>query len=90
MMSSREGWPEWWHFELVFSPHALERMQERGLGEVKLRTLLQDAQDYRPSCVPGRFLVSSSMGGDHWEVIVEPDELEGVLIVVTAYGVQSR
>lgn len=89
-MSFRAGWPAWWDFDLMLSPHALQRMDERGLGEVELRTLIHDAQDYRPSCVPGRFLVASSAGGVHWEIVVEPDEFEGVLIVVTVYGVQSR
>ncbi len=90
MMASRPDRPAWWGFEVVLSPHALERMQERGLGEVELRTLLHDAEDVRPSCMPGRFLITSSAGKDTWRIVVEPDELEGILIVVTAYGVQSQ
>jgi hypothetical protein len=38
--------------------------------------------------VDGRFVVDTRFHGRTWEVVVEPDELEHLLVVVTAYGVE--
>jgi hypothetical protein len=32
--------PEWWNWELELTPHSEERLEERGLTEVDLRTML--------------------------------------------------
>ena len=80
-------WPNWWDYELVLSPHLVERMQERGYSETDLRSMLADAEGYRASIVPGRFVIASRHESDPWEVVVEPDQHERVLIVITAYGV---
>lgn len=64
-------------------------MRERGLSEVDLRTMLDDVAELRPSVVPGRFVLSVAHSDTPWEIVLEPDELERALIVVTAYGVQS-
>ena len=82
-------WPEWWTYELIISPHVIERMQERGFTEIDLRQMLDDAAGYRASATPGRFLIQTALGSAPWEVVVEPDELDRLLIVVTAYGVES-
>jgi hypothetical protein len=66
----------------------MERMQERNFTEIDLRTMLDDAMTYRPSLVPGRFVIEAVRGVEKWEIIVEPDEYEAVLIAVTAYWVE--
>ena len=76
-------------WEIVLSPHVAERMIERGFTETDLRAMLDDAKDYRPSVMPGRFVVTTQHDTGRWEVIVEPDEVERVVIVVTAYRVES-
>ena len=84
-----EPWPEWWRYEVILSPHALDRMEERGLAETDLRAMLEDAADYRESAAPGRFIIATTFGVQNWEIVVEPDEREAVLVVVTAYRVES-
>lgn len=88
-MNSMHPWPEWWNFELVISSHAVDRMDERGFSEVDLRTMLEDATGFRPSIVPGRFLVETRHESEAWEIVVEPDQSERVLVVVTAYWLES-
>jgi len=81
-------WPDWWNYDLVLSPHLIERMQDRGFSEIDLRTMIEDAGGFHPSIVPGRFLVTTRHAGKVWEIVVEPDEVEENLIVITAYGVE--
>jgi hypothetical protein len=81
-------WPEWWNYEIVLSPHVVERMEDRQFTEVDLRELLEDASAFRPAVIPGRFVVETTRGGGTWEVVVEPDEVEKSLIIVTAYEVE--
>ncbi|MCI0364996.1 MAG: DUF4258 domain-containing protein [Phycisphaerales bacterium] len=83
-----QGWPQWWNYEIVISPHVVERMQERGFSEVDLRAMLDDATGYRESAMPGRFCIEMTWLSEPWEVVVEPDELEQSLIVVTAYRIE--
>jgi len=63
-------------------------MQERELSEAELRVMLDDAGECRASVAPGRFVILSRLGSDTWEIVVEPDELEEALVVVTAYRVE--
>jgi Domain of unknown function (DUF4258) len=83
-----QPWPAWWRYDIVISPHVIERMQERGFSEIDLRTMLDDAVGHRPSVMPGRFLIEALRGAERWEIVVEPDELERLLTVVTAYRVE--
>lgn len=78
-------WPEWWDWDLELTPHLEKRMEERGLDELGLRTLLHAARRFRPDTVPGRFAIEGGHERRRWEVIVEPDEEDEVLVVVTAY-----
>ncbi len=80
-------WPEWWQWELELSPHLLERMIDRGFSEIELRQMLESATGYSQSFDLSRFVVASRHDGRVWNVIVEPDETEHQLIVVTAYPV---
>lgn len=82
-------WPGWWHYELLLSPHVVERMDERGFSEVDLRAMLEDATDFRESVMPGRFVITTVHADAAWEVVVEPDESDNSLIIVTAYEVES-
>ena len=83
-MSSVRKWPEWWDWELEFNPHLMKRMVDRRFNEVDLRTILTDAHDYADEG-NGRFVVNTLKEGRSWEVVVEPDWTDRVLLVVTAY-----
>ena len=78
--------PSWWDWELELSVHAEQRMVERGVTEVELRAMFEQARAMRESHVEGRFVVETRHGNQDWEVVVEPDfDLECVA-VVTVYN----
>jgi len=81
-------WPPWWEWELELTPHVEKRMDDRGFSELDLREMLARATGLRPRVAEGRFVVETRLRGRRWEVVVEPDELEHLLVVVTAYGVE--
>ena len=83
-----QPWPDWWEYEVVISPHLADRMADRDFTETDVRAMLEDASGYRASVVPGRFLIETHRESQPWEVVVEPDELERSLIVVSAYRIQ--
>lgn len=83
MDASREG-PDWWDWELEFTPHLIKRMVDRRFNEAELRTMLADASDY-VQMPDGRSIVFTKREGRQWEVIVEPDLADRVLLVITAY-----
>jgi hypothetical protein len=85
MADEETGWPEWWDWELEFSPHLLKRMVDRSFNEVDLRSMLSVATQWRISTTEGRFVISSQLLDRDWEIIAEPDEAEKLLIIVTAY-----
>jgi hypothetical protein len=83
-----DDWPErpqWWDWELIFTPHSEERMLERGVSELELRTMLQAAKGLEPTRRPGRWLVRTHQAGEPWVVVVEPDETTRLLVIVTVY-----
>ncbi len=82
--------PEWWDWPLALTPHLEARMEERGLSETELRTMLADATRVVSARRPGRFLASARHGRASWIVILEPDEDERLLYVVTAYAKDER
>lgn len=79
--------PEWWEWELELTPHVEKRMEDRGFSEVELREMLERASGFRPDVMDGRFVAETRFRGRKWEVVVEPDEVQHLLVVVTAYGV---
>lgn len=81
-------WPQWWLWELEFSPHALKRMIDRGFNEVDLRLMLEQATGYHSSSEPGRWVVATRFRGRAWEVILESLNDEHLLLVITAYSVE--
>jgi hypothetical protein len=56
--------------------------------EVDLRLMLERATGFRPDVVDDRFVVETRFRAASWEVVVEPDEVEHLLVVVTAYPVE--
>jgi hypothetical protein len=81
------AFPDWWDWELELTPHLEKRMEDRGFTEVNLRQMLEHATGFRRDAVEGRFVVETRFRGRPWEVVVEPDEVEHLLVVVTAFGV---
>jgi hypothetical protein len=60
-------------------------MVDRSFSETELRLMMEEATSLREEVDPGRFTVSTSHNWQRWEVIVEPDPADQVLVVVTAY-----
>ncbi|UQA60938.1 DUF4258 domain-containing protein [Polyangium aurulentum] len=83
-------WPSWWSWDLVLTPHVERRMVDRNFTEVELRRMLEQASSYRPDGVEGRWVIQTKHQRKRWEVIVEPEEIETILIVVTAYPAEAR
>jgi hypothetical protein len=82
-----EEWPEWWEWELELSPHLLKRMVDRGFSETDLRAMMHGATACRPADEAGRWIVATRHNDRRWEVIVEPDSSDKLLVVITAYPV---
>jgi hypothetical protein len=76
--------PEWWSFELELSGHILERMLDRGFSEADLRLMFETAS-LRAGRLEGRWIVETVHQREPWEIVVEPDHTERVIVVVTAY-----
>ncbi len=67
----------------------MKRMEDRDFTELDLRGMLQHARTYRPNIVEGRWVIEARQQGQPWEIIVEPDESEQLLVVITAYPVSK-
>jgi hypothetical protein len=61
---------------LELTPHVEKRMEDRTFTEVELRLMLEHATGFRRDVVDGRFVVETRFRARHWEVVVEPDEVE--------------
>lgn len=81
-------WPAWWEWDLALSSHLLKRMVDRNFSELDLRRMLSVASDLNRGMVPGRWVVETRHAGTPWQVIVEPDVDEHLLVVVTAYPLE--
>lgn len=79
------GRPDWWAWDLVFTAHAERRMEERGLSEVELRTALECLKALEQGTTPGRWVASAIYRERNWAVVLEPEPLDRVVFVVTAY-----
>ena len=79
------NWPDWWEWELEFSPHLEKRMVQRNFTEIDLREMLHRAQRYRPDMMEGRWVIETQHRHRDWEVVVESDPEERLLVVITAY-----
>ena len=69
--------------ELSF--HLEKRMLQRNFTEVDLRTMLHHATGYRPDFIEGRWIIETHHRSHSWEIVVEPDFQESLLVVITAY-----
>lgn len=63
-------------------------MEDRDFNEVALREMLQRARSYQEDVVEGRWIIETRYEHYKWQVIVEPDEVEKLLLVITAYPIQ--
>jgi len=81
------NWPKWWEWELEITPHIEKRMEQRDFTEVELREMMGRAQGYRPDRFEGRWIIETQHRQQDWEIVVEPDLEEELLVVVTAYPV---
>ena len=88
-MGTKPAFPAWWNWELSFTPHAELRMEQRGVTEVDVRAMLEQATGFEPSVVDGRFMIHVRRNNRPWIVIVEPDSEASLLVVVTAYEVSE-
>jgi hypothetical protein len=79
------NWPEWWDWELEITSHIEKRMFQRDFTEIDLRTMLDRAPGYHPDLVEGRWVIETSYHHCAWEVVVEPDYQEQLLVMITAY-----
>lgn len=70
---------------MEFVPHLLKRMTDRDFDEIDLRRMLEQASGHHPDVIDGRFVIQTRHGRRAWEVIVEPDEEDQLLVIVTAY-----
>ncbi len=82
-------WPDWWEWEVELTPHVEKRMEDRDFTEVDLRAMLDRAGGLRADVVEGRFVIETEHERSPWEVVVEPDEIDHLLVVVTAYRVSA-
>ena len=64
-------------------------MLDRGFTEVDLRRMLEHAGGYRADVVEGRWVIETRHSRKNWEVIVEPDGEQKLLVVVTAYPIEE-
>ena len=80
--------PSWWDWELELSPHVLKRMVDRGFTEVDLRAMLEQASGVRRDVVDGRWVVETQHDSQDWAVILEPDDEDQLVVVITAYSGQ--
>jgi hypothetical protein len=60
-------------------------MEERGFSELELRTMLAGATALTPSRRAGRWRVRTRHARRSWVVVVEPDSIDQILYVVTAF-----
>ena len=79
------NWPNWWNWELRLSDHVLTRMEQRHFNEAELRAMLEDSSAVFPAADPGRWLVATRFRGASWNVVLEPDMADAIVVVVTAF-----
>jgi len=60
-------------------------MVDRGFSEVHLRAMMESATSLREDEEPGRWVVETSHESRPWEVMVESDVEDQLLIVMPAY-----
>lgn len=79
------NWPEWWDWELEITPHVEKRMIQRFFTEIELREMLERVTSLHPDKEIGRYVAVSTLHSANWEIILEPDFDEKLIVVVSAY-----
>jgi hypothetical protein len=64
-------------------------MIDRGFTETDLRAMMEAAVGLRRGAEPGRWLVEASHESRLWHVIVEPDTIDKLVVVITAFPVET-
>jgi hypothetical protein len=64
-------------------------MEDRDFSEVDLREMRQRAKAYRKDVVDERWVIVTRLRMQPWEVIVESDPIERLLVVIIAYPVSG-
>jgi hypothetical protein len=82
-------WPAWWGWEIELTSHLLKRMLDRRFAEADLRQMLAAASGVREGDAPGRWVVRTTHDSVPWEVVLEPDPIDRLLVVITAYPVDE-
>lgn len=75
--------------DLSFTGHAELRMEQRGVTEAEVLTILERATGFEASIVEGRFMIQTRRGQSPWVMIVEPGAEASLLVVVTVYEVSQ-
>jgi hypothetical protein len=65
-------------------------MTDRHFTELDLRSMLHKATRYRRDILRGRWVIQTRHRRRLWEVIVEPDLGENLLVVITAYPLERE
>ena len=64
-------------------------MIDRRFTEVDLRRMMEHARGYAPDIVEGRWAIKAHHRRRPWEIIVEPDNEQELLVVITAYPIEK-
>lgn len=64
-------------------------MPVRDFVEAELWQMIEEADGWRPSTMPFRYVLETTLKGLSWQVVVEPDEETQTVTVVTAYKVEA-
>jgi hypothetical protein len=79
------NFPPWTKWEIEITPHVEKRMLQRNFNEIDLRSMIFNAQKIKNDIIDGRYVLETKLFNQKWEVIVEPDIQDEVLVVITAY-----
>lgn len=64
-------------------------MADRRFTELDLRRMFDRATSFRRDIVKGRWVIRTRHRKRPWDVIVEPDAMENLLVVITAYPLEG-
>ena len=79
------NYPDWWDWELEFTPHIRKRMAQRGFNEIAVREMWDRCRRVRPDVEDGRWVLETTHERSPWEIVVEPDPETRTVVVITAY-----
>ena len=79
--------PQWWEWDLEFTPHIRKRMVQRNFNDIAVREMLDTCRQILPGSEPNRWTVESTYRGSEWHIIVEPDPTSETIVIITAYPI---